>query len=47
MAFQKAKNLLAPPQSLLKPQLMARVLATIFSLRSVARPATKSAEQTA
>jgi hypothetical protein len=26
IAFQKAKNLLAPPQSLLKPSLMARVL---------------------
>jgi 2-polyprenyl-6-methoxyphenol hydroxylase-like FAD-dependent oxidoreductase len=47
MAFQKAKNLLAPPQSLLKPQLMARVFSAQFSLRSVTRPSPKSARQTA
>jgi hypothetical protein len=47
MAFQKAKNLLAPPQSLLKPQLMARVLSTAFSLRPMARSSAKSAQQTA
>jgi 2-polyprenyl-6-methoxyphenol hydroxylase-like FAD-dependent oxidoreductase len=47
IAFQKAKNLLAPPQSLLKPQLMARVLAAAFSLRPMTRASAKSAEQTA
>jgi len=47
MAFQKAKNLLAPPQSLLKPSLIARVLSTAFSPRRVARASTKSAHQTA
>ena len=47
MAFQKAKNLLAPPQSLLKPSLMARVLSTAFSPRPVTRGSTKSAHQTA
>jgi 2-polyprenyl-6-methoxyphenol hydroxylase-like FAD-dependent oxidoreductase len=47
IAFQKAKNLLAPPQSLLKPQLMARVLSTAISLRSIPRASAKSAQQTA
>jgi 2-polyprenyl-6-methoxyphenol hydroxylase-like FAD-dependent oxidoreductase len=47
MAFQKAKNLLAPPQSLLKPQLMARVLSAAFSLRPMKRASAKSAQQTA
>ena len=47
IAFQKAKNLLAPPQSLLKPQLMARVLSAAFSLRPMTRASAKSAEQTA
>jgi hypothetical protein len=47
MAFQKAKNLLAPPQSLLKPSLMARVLSAAFSLRPVTRTSAKSAQQTA
>jgi hypothetical protein len=47
IAFQKAKNLLAPPQSLLKPQLMARVLTAAFSLRPMTRASAKSAQQTA
>ena len=47
MAFQKAKNLLAPPESLLKPTLMARVLSTAFSLRPMTRPSAKSVQQTA
>jgi 2-polyprenyl-6-methoxyphenol hydroxylase-like FAD-dependent oxidoreductase len=47
MAFQKAKNLLAPPQSLLKPQLMARVLSAAFSLHPMTRASAKSAQQTA
>jgi len=46
-AFQKAKNLLAPPQSLLKPQLMARVLSAAFSPRPMTRASTKSTHQTA
>ena len=47
MAFQKAKNLLAPPQSLFKPQLVARVLSAAFSLRPMTRASAKSAQQTA
>ena len=47
IAFQKAKNLLAPPQSLFKPSLMARVLSTAISLRPVTRVPEKSAQQTA
>jgi hypothetical protein len=47
MAFQKAKNLLAPPQSLLKPSRMARVLSTAFSLRPMTRASANSAQQTA
>jgi 2-polyprenyl-6-methoxyphenol hydroxylase-like FAD-dependent oxidoreductase len=47
IAFQNAKNLLAPPQSLLKPQFMAKVLFTAFSLRPITRPSAKSAQQTA
>ena len=47
MAFQKASNLLAPPQSLLKPQLVARVLSAAFSLRPMTRASVKSAQQTA
>jgi 2-polyprenyl-6-methoxyphenol hydroxylase-like FAD-dependent oxidoreductase len=47
MAFQKAKNLLAPPQSLFNPALMARVLSAAISLRPVTRPSPKSAQQTA
>jgi flavin-dependent dehydrogenase len=47
IAFQKAKNLLIPPQSLLKPSLMARVLTTAFSLRTVTPTTGKSAQQTA
>ena len=47
IAFQKTKNLLAPPQSLLKPSLMARVLSAAISLRSVTRTSAKSAQQTA
>ena len=47
MAFQKARNLLAPPQSLLKPSLMARVLSAAVSLRPMTRASAKSAEQTA
>jgi 2-polyprenyl-6-methoxyphenol hydroxylase-like FAD-dependent oxidoreductase len=43
MAFQRAKNLLAPPQSLLKPQLMAKVLSAAFSLRPMTRASAKSA----
>jgi 2-polyprenyl-6-methoxyphenol hydroxylase-like FAD-dependent oxidoreductase len=45
MAFQKAKNLLAPPQSLLKPTLMARVLSAAISLRPMTRPSAKSAHR--
>jgi hypothetical protein len=47
MAFQKAKNLLAPPQSLFKPQLIAKVLSSAFSLRPMTRASAKSAQQTA
>jgi len=47
IAFQKAQNLLAPPQSLLKPSLMARVLSAAISLRSIPRTSAKSAQQTA
>jgi 2-polyprenyl-6-methoxyphenol hydroxylase-like FAD-dependent oxidoreductase len=47
MAFQKAKNLLAPPQSLFKPQLIARVLSSAFSLRPMTRASAKSAQQSA
>jgi 2-polyprenyl-6-methoxyphenol hydroxylase-like FAD-dependent oxidoreductase len=47
MAFQRAKNLLAPPQSLLKPQLMARVLSAAISSRPMTRASAKSAQQTA
>jgi 2-polyprenyl-6-methoxyphenol hydroxylase-like FAD-dependent oxidoreductase len=47
IAFQEAKNLLAPPQSLLKPTLMARVLSTAFSLRPMTRASAKSVQQTA
>jgi flavin-dependent dehydrogenase len=47
IAFQKAKNLLAPPESLLKPWLMARVLSAAISSRSAARASAKSAPQTA
>ena len=43
IAFQKAKNLLAPPQSLLKPSLMAKVLSAAISLRPVTRTSAKSA----
>jgi len=43
MAFQKARNLLAPPQSLLKPSLMARVLSAAVSLRPMTRASAKSA----
>ena len=47
IAFQKAQNLLAPPQSQLKPALMARVLSAAISLRLVTRTSVKSAQQTA
>jgi hypothetical protein len=47
MAFQKARNLLAPPQSLLKPSLMARVLCVAISLRPMTRVSAKSAQQAA
>jgi 2-polyprenyl-6-methoxyphenol hydroxylase-like FAD-dependent oxidoreductase len=47
MAFQKAKNLLAPPQSLLKPSLMVRVLSVAISLRPTTGASAKSAQQTA
>lgn len=47
IAFQKAKNLLAPPQSLLKPSLMARVLSAAIFFRPMARVPAKSAQQTA
>ena len=40
IAFQKAKNLLATPQSLLRPSLMARVLSTAIS----SRPTTRASE---
>jgi flavin-dependent dehydrogenase len=43
MAFQKARNQLAPPQSLLKPSLMARVLSAAVSLRPMTRASAKSA----
>jgi 2-polyprenyl-6-methoxyphenol hydroxylase-like FAD-dependent oxidoreductase len=46
MAFQKARNLLAPPQSLLNPTLMVRVLSAAFSLRPMTRASAKSAQQT-
>jgi 2-polyprenyl-6-methoxyphenol hydroxylase-like FAD-dependent oxidoreductase len=47
IAFQNAQNLLAPPQSLLKPSLVARVLSAALSLRLLTRASAKSAEQTA
>jgi 2-polyprenyl-6-methoxyphenol hydroxylase-like FAD-dependent oxidoreductase len=47
LAFQKARNLLAPPQILFKPTLVARVLSTAISLRPVTRATAKSAQQTA
>jgi 2-polyprenyl-6-methoxyphenol hydroxylase-like FAD-dependent oxidoreductase len=47
IAFQQAKNLLAPPQSLLKPSLMAKVLSVAISLRPTAPASAKSAQQTA
>jgi 2-polyprenyl-6-methoxyphenol hydroxylase-like FAD-dependent oxidoreductase len=47
MAFQKARNLLAPPQSLLKPTLMARVLSAAISQRPVTKASAKTAHQTA
>jgi 2-polyprenyl-6-methoxyphenol hydroxylase-like FAD-dependent oxidoreductase len=47
IAFQNARNLLAPPQSLLKPTLMAKVLSTAVSIRPMTRPSAKSAQQTA
>jgi hypothetical protein len=47
LAFQKARNLLAPPHSLFKPTLVARVLSTAISLRPVTRATAKSAQQTA
>jgi hypothetical protein len=46
IAFQKAKNLLAPPQSLLEPQLMAKVLSAAISLRPMTRASAKPAQQT-
>jgi hypothetical protein len=47
IAFQKAKNLLAPPQSLLTPSLMARVLSAAISSRPTTRASTKAAQQAA
>jgi hypothetical protein len=47
IAFQKAKNLLAPPETLLKPWLVARVLSAAISLRPGKRASAKSAPQTA
>jgi 2-polyprenyl-6-methoxyphenol hydroxylase-like FAD-dependent oxidoreductase len=47
LAFQNAQNLLAPPQSLLKPALMARVLSAAISFRPMTRASAKSAQQTA
>jgi 2-polyprenyl-6-methoxyphenol hydroxylase-like FAD-dependent oxidoreductase len=47
MAFHNARNLLAPPQTLFKPSLMARVLSGAISLRPLAPVSRKSAQQTA
>jgi 2-polyprenyl-6-methoxyphenol hydroxylase-like FAD-dependent oxidoreductase len=47
VAFENAKNLVAPPQSLLKPSLVARVLSTAISFRPMTRDSAKSAQQTA
>jgi 2-polyprenyl-6-methoxyphenol hydroxylase-like FAD-dependent oxidoreductase len=48
IAFQKAKNLLAPPQSLFEPRLVAKVLSAAFSRYPVTTHASaKSAPQTA
>lgn len=46
IAFQNVQNLLAPPQSLLNPSLMARVLFAAFSLRPLTPASAKSAQQT-
>jgi 2-polyprenyl-6-methoxyphenol hydroxylase-like FAD-dependent oxidoreductase len=47
IAFQNAQNLLAPPQSLLNPALMARVFSAAISSRPMTRASAKSVQQTA
>jgi 2-polyprenyl-6-methoxyphenol hydroxylase-like FAD-dependent oxidoreductase len=47
IAFQNVQNLLAPPQSLLKPALIARVLSAAISFRPMARASGKSAQEAA
>jgi hypothetical protein len=47
IAFQNAQNLLASPQSLLKPALMAKVLSAAISFRPTTQASAKSAQQTA
>lgn len=47
IAFQNVQNLLAPPQSLLRPALMARVLSAAISFRPVAEASGSSARQAA
>jgi 2-polyprenyl-6-methoxyphenol hydroxylase-like FAD-dependent oxidoreductase len=47
LAFQNVQNLLAPPQSLLEPALVARVLSAALPFRSIPRASGKSAQQQA
>jgi 2-polyprenyl-6-methoxyphenol hydroxylase-like FAD-dependent oxidoreductase len=47
VAFQNVQNLLAPPQSLFKPALVARVFSNSHSVRPMTRTSEKSAQQAA
>jgi 2-polyprenyl-6-methoxyphenol hydroxylase-like FAD-dependent oxidoreductase len=47
LAFQKARNLLAPLQSLLKPALLGKALSAAISSRQVTRASARAAQQAA
>jgi hypothetical protein len=47
LAFQNARNLLAPPQSLLKPALLGKALSAAISSRQVTRASARAAQQAA